>query len=125
MIGHEHSPQLAQAESAGCGAQRWAVQEDARLSRGGRRGRGIGGHSAEHALEDGGPLQLEGQASGGWLAAQYWGHAGALQVDHSTDHMLGHLRGNRPVSGPRRFQLLLAALPRLASSHLSLPKARL
>lgn len=124
VIGHEHGPQLAQAESAGRGAQRRAVQEDARLSRGGRGGRGVGRHGAEHALEDGGPLQLERQASGGWLAAQYWGHARALQVDHSPDHMLGHLKGNRPVSGPRGSHLL-AALPRRAGSHLPLPKARL
>lgn len=92
MIGHEHGAQLAQAERAGGAAQRRAVEEDARARRGGRGGRDIGGHGAEHALEDGGPLQLERQTRGGRRAAQHRGHAGALQAGDCTDHTLGHLR---------------------------------
>lgn len=92
MIGHEHGAQLAQAERAWSAAQRWAVQEDARAGRGGRGGRDIGGHGAEHALEDGGPLQLECQTRGRRRAAQHRGHAGALQAGDRTDHTLGHLR---------------------------------
>lgn len=92
MIGHEHGAQLAQAERARGAAQRGAVQEDARAGCGGRGGRGIGGHRAQHALEDGGPLQLECQTRGRQLAAQHRGHAGALQAGDRTDHMLGHLR---------------------------------
>lgn len=58
-IGHEYHPQLAQAERAGGGTQRRAVEEDARARRGGCGGRSIGLHGAEHALEDSRPLQLE------------------------------------------------------------------
>lgn len=92
VIGHEHSAQLAQAERARVAAQRRAVQEDAQAGRGGRGGRGIGGHGSEHALEDGGPLQLECQTRGRRLAAQHRGHAGALQAGDRTDHMLRHLQ---------------------------------
>lgn len=91
MIGHEHGAQLAQAERAKSAAQRRAVQDDAQAECGGRGWRGIGGHGAEHALEDGGPLQLECQTRGRRRAAQHWGHAGALQAGDRTNHTLGHL----------------------------------
>lgn len=123
MIGHEHGAQLAQTERARGGAQRWAVQEDARARRGGRGGRSIVRHRAEHALEDSGPLQLELQARGRPRAAQNRGHAWALQAGHRMEHTLGHLQEDRRVSGPRRSKLLMAAVP--GPAHLSVLEARL
>lgn len=123
VIGHEHGAQLAQTERARGGAQRWAVQEDARARRGGRGGRSIVRHRAEHALEDSGPLQLELQARGRPRAAQNRGHAWALQAGHRMEHTLGHLQEDRRVSGPRRSKLLMAAVP--GPAHLSVLEARL
>lgn len=125
MISHEHGPQLTQAECAGGCAQRRAVQEDAQARRGGCSGCGIGGHGAEHALEDNGPLQLERQARGGRLAAKHRGHAGALQAGQLMDYSLGHLRRDRRMSGPWRFQLPLTTPLRPLRAHLSVPEARL
>ena len=125
VVGHEHGTQLAQAEGAGAAAQRRAVQDDARARGGGDGGRGIGGHGAEDALEDGGPPQLESQPRGGWRAAQYRGHARTLQADDGVNHALGHLRKDKLVSGSRRSQLPRAARPRPARAHLVVPEARL
>lgn len=125
MIGHEHGAQLAQTECARGGAQRWAVQEDARARRGGRGRRRIVRHRAEHALKDSGPLQLELQARGCSRAAQNRGHAWALQAGHRMEHTLGHLQEDRRVSGPWRSKLLMTADAGAAHAHLSVPEARL
>lgn len=91
VVGHEHSPQLAEAEGAGGAAQRRAVQHNARARDGGHSGRGVGGHGAQDARKDCGPPQLKRQARGGERTAQHGGHAGALQAGYGLDQPLGDL----------------------------------
>lgn len=123
MVGYENGPQLAQTERPRAAAQRRAMQEDAQARRGAVGRRGIGGHGAEDALEDGRPLKLERQARGCQCAAQHWSHSGSLQAGEGMEHVLGHLRADGRVSR-RRFPLELSRTSRPPHADLPVSEVR-